>query len=104
MEEARDIAIIIVSVLGTLFFTILITTMGMTFLTLRGLVRDVRDVVDEEVKPTLHAVRDGVNSARAAGATVAGVGVTAAGGNAAKAVTMAVAGRRILGMIRNRGK
>ncbi|HET9200964.1 MAG TPA: hypothetical protein VFO84_08320 [Dehalococcoidia bacterium] len=107
METARDVAIIILSVTGTLFFAVLIVSLLWMAVSVKGLVTDVKGVVDEEVKPTLRSVKRGVDSMRGA-ATVAGsVGATAAGGNvgnAFRAFGLAMGARRVMGMMRNRGK
>ena len=104
MDTARDIVIILVSVIGTVFFAVLIVALLWIALSVKGLIRDVKGLVDEEVKPTLRSVREGVNSVRGA-ATVAGsVGASAAGGNAFRAISLAMGARRVVNMVRNRGK
>jgi hypothetical protein len=104
METTRDIVIILLSVIGTLFFAVLIVSLVWITFSVKGLVQDVKGLVDEEVKPTLRSVREGVNSVRGA-ATVAGTASAAAvGGNTLRAFNLAVEARRVLDMIRNRGR
>ena len=104
MDTTRDIVIILLSVIGTMFFAVLIVSLVWIAFSVKALITDVKVLVDDEVKPTLRSVREGVNSMRGA-ATVAGsVGVNAAGGNAAKAISLAMGARRVMNMVRNRGK
>jgi hydroxymethylglutaryl-CoA reductase len=104
MDTTRDIVIILLSVIGTMFFAVLIVSLVWIAFSVKALITDVKVLVDDEVKPTLRSVREGVNSMRGA-ATVAGsVGVNAAGGNTAKAISLAMGARRVMNMVRNRGK
>jgi hypothetical protein len=94
--------IIIVSILGTIFFAILIVSLTMIFLSVRGLVGDVRVLVDEEVKPTLRAVKGGASSVKGAATVAASVGAATVGGRAARAMGLAMAAKSVYGMVRGR--
>jgi hypothetical protein len=104
METARDIVIILLSVIGTIFFAVLIVSLLWIAVSVKSLIKDVRVLVDDEVKPTIRSVREGVNSVRAAAAVAGAAGVTAAGGNTARAFSLAMGARRVMNMVRNRGK
>ena len=104
MDTARDVMIIVLSVIGTAFFAILIVMLIWVSLSVRGLIREVKGLVDDEVKPTLRSVREGVNSMRGAAATAGSVGGQAMGGNTFRAFGLAMEARRLFGMMRNRVK
>lgn len=104
MDTARDIMIILLSGVGTLLFLVLIVVAVMLFFSIRGLIRDARSLVDDEIKPSLKALRDSANSIKGVASVATGAGVSAAGGNAVKAMTFAMAARRGIGMIRGRKK
>ncbi|HEX5939765.1 MAG TPA: hypothetical protein VFZ12_05360 [Dehalococcoidia bacterium] len=104
METTRDIVIILLSLIGTMFFAVLIVSLVWIAFSVKGLVTDVKGLVDEEVKPTLRSVREGVNSMRGAASVAGSVGVNAAGGKAVEAISLAMGVRRAMKMVRNRGK
>lgn len=104
MDDVRDIMIILVSVFGTIFFVTMIVALVFIALSIKGLVGDIKGLVDDEVKPTLRAARASMNSVKGAAAVATSVGAASAGGQAFRAVGLAMTARRIFGMVRNRGK
>lgn len=104
MDTARDIMIILVSVFGTIFFVTMVIALAFIAFSIKGLVRDIKGLVDEEVKPTLRAARDSMNSVKGAAAVATSVGAASAGGSAFRAVGLAMTARRVLGMVRSRNK
>ena len=64
LADIRDGFIIAYGVVGIVFFFVgLIVAIGL-FLSVRGLIRSLREVIDESVKPTLGSIRETADSVR----------------------------------------
>jgi hypothetical protein len=62
LAGVRDVFIIIYSILGILFLIVLLALTVFIGLTVRGVIRQARGLIDQEIKPTLHSVRDTAES------------------------------------------
>ena len=58
LEDARDVVIIIYGVLGIISFFIAIAVAIFLFFSVKGLIRTVREILRDSIKPTLDSVRD----------------------------------------------
>ena len=66
LEEARDIVIIVYAVLGILLFLVMLIVTLAGFLVIRGLVRALRGLLDDPVRPTLEEFRGTAENVRGA--------------------------------------
>ncbi len=74
LGDARDIVVLAYGVMGVLFFAVAMVVTIFLFFTGKGLIRSVRDLIDDSVRPTLDSVR---NTARSIQGTTEFVGQTA---------------------------
>jgi hypothetical protein len=57
LEQARDVVIVVYGVVGVLLFAVLIAVALILLVTVRGLARTVRDLIEDPVKPAIGDVR-----------------------------------------------
>ncbi len=62
LAEIRDGFIIVYGVLGIVFFLVASIATLFLFLTLRGLLRTIKDLLNDSVRPTVDSVRDAVDT------------------------------------------
>jgi hypothetical protein len=62
LAKMRDIVVIVYGVMGILAFFIAILVGLLLFFSIRGLVRTLKELIEESVKPTLDSVRDTAKS------------------------------------------
>ena len=66
LEEARDIVIVVYAVLGILLFLVLLIVTVAGFFIMRGLVRALRGLLGDPVRPTLEEFRGTAQNVRGA--------------------------------------
>jgi len=76
LSDIRDGFIIAYGVIGIIFFLVAILATIFLYFTLRGLVRSLRDLLDDSVKPTLGSIRETADSIRGTTEFVAETAVT----------------------------
>jgi len=64
LADIRDVFIIIYGFVGILFFLVATVAAVVIGMTVKALLKTVQGLVDEDVKPALHAVRDTADSVR----------------------------------------
>ena len=64
LADARDIVVIVYGILGILFFFIGIIVALVLFFTIKGIAGSVRGLVNDQVTPTLNAVKETAQSIR----------------------------------------
>ncbi len=64
LADIRDVFIIVYGVIGIVFFFVAVIVTLVLGLTVRGLIRNVNQLLDESVKPTLGSIRQTANSIR----------------------------------------
>jgi hypothetical protein len=64
LADARDIVIIIYGIIGIIFFAVALVVILMVGLMARGLLKRVKELLDESVKPALDSVKDAAQTVR----------------------------------------
>jgi hypothetical protein len=64
LADARDIVVIIYGIIGIVFFFIAMIMLLVVGLTVKGLIRSGRQLLDESVKPTVESIRGAADTVR----------------------------------------
>jgi hypothetical protein len=64
LADFRDVIIVIYGVLGIIFFFVAIVIIVAVGLTVKGLIKNVNGLINENVKPALASVQDAANTVR----------------------------------------
>ena len=64
LADVRDIIVIVYGVVGIVCFFIAIVVLAITGLSVKGLIKTVRDLIDESVKPTVDSIKGAADTVR----------------------------------------
>ena len=64
LADIRDIFIIVYGVLGIIFFFIATVATVLLFLSIRGLLKGAKDLLNDSIKPTVNSVREAAETVK----------------------------------------
>ena len=64
IADVRDVVIIVYGIIGVIFFLVAVIVLAIVGFGVRGLIRAVKDMLDDSVKPTLESVKGAAETVR----------------------------------------